>query len=129
MESAKEIMARERKRGAAKKEYYKALLEQFCRKIRYSVELGHREAVLSVPAFLIGYPKYDMASTVVYMSRQLTRLGYKVTMVGPLDLKVEWRWGRPEQEADAEVVDPVTFLPSLVNLQKTAQKLRIMKKK
>lgn len=70
-----------------------------------------------------------MASTVVYMSRQLTRLGYKVTMVGPLDLKVEWRWGRPEQEADAEVVDPVTFLPSLVNLQKTAQKLRIMKKK
>lgn len=128
MDSAKEILAREKKRGSVKKEYYKALLEQFCRKIRSSADLGHPHAILTVPPFVIGYPKYDLATTVVYMTRQLSRLGYKVSLVGPLDLKVEWKLARLEQEVDAEVTDPGTFLPSLVNLQKTAQKLRITKK-
>jgi hypothetical protein len=127
--SAKDILAAEKKRAAAKKEYYKALLEQFSRKIKHSVELGKKDALLTVPTFLVGYPKYDLAATVVYMSRQLGRLGYKVEMVGPLDLKVTWRNTRPEQDEEAETDDPITFLPSLVNLQKTAQKLRVTKKK
>ena len=122
------MMAREKKRASVKKEYYKALLEQFCRKIRSAVELGNHDAILTVPPFVIGYPKYDLATTVLYMSRQLTRLGYKVQLIGPLDLKVEWRWTKPEQEEEAEVADPGTFLPSLVNLSKTAQKLRVLKK-
>jgi len=122
------MLAAEKKRGSAKKEYYKALLEQFSRKIKNSVELGKKEAVLTVPSFLVGYPKYELAATVVYMSRQLTRLGYKVALVGPLDLKVTWRNTRPEEDIEAETMDPGRFLPSLVNLQKTAQKLRIIKK-
>jgi hypothetical protein len=126
--SAKDILAAEKKRGAAKKEYYKALLEQFSRKIKHSVEIGKKDALLTVPTFLVGYPKYDLAATVVYMSRQLGRLGYKVEMVGPLDLKVTWRNTRLDQDEQAETSDPVTFLPSLANLQKTAQKLRVTKK-
>ncbi len=129
METAKDILAREKKRGEAKKEYYKALLEQFCRKIRSSVELGHREAIVTVPPFVIGFPKYDLTTTVVYMSRQLTRLGYRVDLIGPLDLRVQWRYTQPEQEEEVEMEDPMTFLPSLVNLKKTAQKLRVTKKK
>ena len=126
--SAKDILAAEKKRGSAKKEYYKALLEQFSRKIKHSVELGRKDALLTIPSFLVGYPKYDLAATVVYMSRQLGRLGYKVELVGPLDLKVTWRNTRPDQDEEAETADPGVFLPSLVNLQKTAQKLRIIKK-
>ena len=126
--SAKDILAAEKKRGAAKKEYYKALLEQFSRKIKHSVEIGKKDALLTVPTFLVGYPKYDLAATVVYMSRQLSRLGYKVEMVGPLDLNVTWRNTRLDQDEQAETSDPVTFLPSLANLQKTAQKLRVIKK-
>jgi hypothetical protein len=126
--SAKDILAAEKKRGAAKKEYYKALLEQFSRKIKHSVELGKKDALLTVPSFLVGYPKYDLATTVVYMSRQLGRLGYKVELVGPLALKVTWRHTHPEQDEAVETADPGTFLPSLVNLQKTAQKLRVIKK-
>lgn len=123
------MLAAEKKRASAKKEYYKALLEQFSRKIKHSVELGKKDAILTVPTFLVGYPKYDLAATVVYMSRQLGRLGYKVELVGPLDLKVTWRNTRIDQDEEAETDDPVTFLPSLVNLQKTAQKLRVTKKK
>lgn len=126
--SAKDIVAAEKKRDSAKKEYYKALLEQFCRKIKHAVNLGHKEAIVTVPTFLIGYPRYDLTATVVYMARQLGRLGYKVELMGPLDLKVTWRNTRPEQDLEAEIIEPNTFLPSLVNLQKTAQKLRITKK-
>ena len=126
--SAKDILAAEKKRAGAKKEYYKALLEQFSRKIKHSVELGRKHALLTIPSFLVGYPKYDLAATVVYMSRQLGRLGYKVEMVGPLDLKVTWRKTNERSEEEQEEADPGVFLPSLVNLQKTAQKLRIIKK-
>jgi hypothetical protein len=124
--SAKDILAAEKKRGSAKKEYYKALLEQFCRKIKHSVELGKKDAILTVPTFLVGYPRYDLAMTVIYMSRQLGRLGYNVVLIGPLDLKVTWR--RERSEEDQEEAEPTVFLPSLVNLQKTAQKLRVIKK-
>jgi hypothetical protein len=126
--SAKDILAAEKKRGSAKKEYYKALLEQFSRKIKHSVELGKKEAILTVPTFLVGYPRYDLATTVIYMSRQLGRLGYTVVLIGPLDLKVTWRHRKPEEDTEAEISEPNVFLPSLVNLQKTAQKLRVIKK-
>ncbi|NBX51374.1 hypothetical protein EBT25_15970 [bacterium] len=126
--SAKDILAAEKKRASVKKEYYKALLEQFCRKIKNSVELGKKDAIVTVPTFLVGYPRYDLATTVVYMSRQLGRLGYKVELIGPLDLKVTWRHTKPEEDTEAEISEPNVFLPSLVNLQKTAQKLRVTKK-
>jgi hypothetical protein len=126
--SAKDIVAAEKKRASAKKEYYKALLEQFSRKIKHSVELGKKEAIVTVPTFLVGYPRYDLAATVLYMTRQLSRLGYRVELVGPLDLKVTWRQTKLDDEVDAEISEPNVFLPSLVNLQKTAQKLRVTKK-
>jgi hypothetical protein len=128
--SAKQVVASEKKRENAKKEYYKALLEQFCRKIKTSSELGKREAILEVPTFLVGFPKYDLGQTLVYMARQLTRLGYIVSVAGPLTLKAQWyKTANLETELEKEEVDPGTFLPSLVNLQKTANQLRIVKKR
>jgi hypothetical protein len=37
-------------------------------------------------------------------------------------------WRRERSEEDQEEAEPTVFLPSLVNLQKTAQKLRVTKK-
>jgi hypothetical protein len=127
--SAKQVVASEKKRENAKKEYYKALLEQFCRKIKMASELGSKEALLEVPTFLVGFPKYDLGHTMVYMGRQLTRLGYVVTLAAPLTLKARWyRTANLETELEKEEADPATFRPSLVNLQKTANQLRIVKK-
>jgi hypothetical protein len=128
--SAKQLVASEKKRENAKKEYYRALLEQFCRKIRVSSELGNRDAILTVPPFVVGFPKYDLPSTVGYMCRQLQRLGYIVNLVGPLDIRVQWtKVALLETEMEKEEVDPGTYLPSLVNLKKTAEKLKITKKR
>lgn len=126
--SAKQIAASEKKRESAKKEYYKALLEQFCRKIRTSSELGHKDAILTVPSFVVGFPRYDLPMTVVYMSRQLTRLGYIVNLVGPLDIRVQWTKSNLETELEKEEIEPGVYLPSLVNLKKTAQSIRVIKK-
>jgi hypothetical protein len=127
--SAKQLVASEKKRDLAKKEYYRALLEQFCRKIKVASELGDRFAILTVPPFVIGFPRYDLSTTVGYMCRQLQRLGYIVNLVGPLDIRVQWtKAAALDSEMEKEEVDPGTYLPSLVNLKKTAEKLRITKK-
>ena len=127
--SAKQVVVSEKKRTEVKKEFYKALLEQFCRKIKVSSELGQKNTLLTVPTFLVGFPRYDLATTVQYMARQLTRLGYTVRLAGPLDIHVEWsKVARLETELEKEIEKPDVFLPSLVNLKKTAQKLRVTKK-
>jgi len=127
--SAKQIVASEKKRDLAKKEYYRALLEQFCRKIRVASDLGNRDAILTVPPFVVGFPRYDLPVTVGYMCRQLQKLGYIVNLVGPLDIRVQWtKAAALDTEMEKEEVDPGVYLPSLVNLKKTAEKLRITKR-
>ena len=118
--SAKQIAETEKKRNAVKKEYYKALLDQFCRKIKTASELGTRQTIVTVPPFMVGFPKYNLATTVAYMSRQLMRLGYRTELVGPLDISVKWSKERPvvpHHEAPEE-------LPMLINLHSLANKVR-----
>lgn len=127
--SAKDIAALEKIRRDVKKETYKALLEQFSRKIRTSYDLGRKDAILTVPPFVVGFPKYDISKAVVYMCRQLQRLGYTVELVGPIDIRVRWLVPKFETKIEETEDDLHDILPGLVNLQKTAQKLRITKKK
>lgn len=124
--SAKEIAANEKLRRDVRKETYKALLEQFSRKIKTQSEIGNKFTDLTVPPFLIGFPRYNIPKTVEYMVRQLVRLGYTVQRTGPINLRISW--GRaPSSSAPVEDV-PEDILPGLANLQKTAQKLRITKR-
>lgn len=127
--SAKEIATMEKARADVKKETYRAILQQFSRKIRTSYELGRREAILSVPPFVVGFPRYDIAKAVVYMARQLIRLGYHVELVGPVAIRVQWERAHVTLLEDRHDPEPVDILPGLVNLQKTAQKLRVTKRK
>lgn len=124
--SAKEIAAEEKKRRDVRKETYKALLEQFSRKIKTQSEMGVQFVHLTVPPFLIGFPRYNIVKTVEYMYRQLTRLGYSVELTGPTTFKVSW--ARAEDEGTSKhTEEPDDILPGLVNLQKAAQKLRVHK--
>jgi hypothetical protein len=126
--TAREMAALEKARQNVKKETYSAILSQFSRKIKTSHELGKKEAFLTIPPFVIGFPKYDLGKALKYMVRQLQKLGYVVDMVGPLNVKVRWAVPKSEREAE-EDQDNLQSLPSLVNLQKTAEKIRITKSK
>lgn len=121
MISAKDLAEKEKKRQNIKKELYKAILEQFSRKIKASFDLGSKSTVLIVPSFMIGYPKYDLPTAVKYMGRQLIRLGYRVKLQSPVSYEVSWEKVKPEEQ---EVAEPEFEFPSLMNLKKAAEKYK-----
>jgi hypothetical protein len=84
---------------------------------------------LTVPPFVVGFPRYDLPKAVKYLCRQLQKLGYTVDMSGPVTFRV--RWDRRSKAAQEEAADdePLDLLPGLVNLQKMAQKIRVTKGK
>ena len=124
------MAALEKARQNVKKETYKAILEQFSRKIRTSHELGHKDAVLTVPPFVVGFPRYDLPKAVKYLCRQLQKLGYTVVMIGPVSCRVRWDGHKTRATVEPETEDtPFDLLPGLVNMQKMAQKLRVTKGK
>lgn len=126
--TARDMAQMEKTRRNVKKETYKAILDQFSRKIRSSYELGHREAVLTVPPFVVGFPKYELAPALKYLVRQVQLLGYQVHLVGPLSFRVTWVQPQKAKDNFETVEGPVDLLPGLVNLQKAAQKIRIHKR-
>jgi hypothetical protein len=120
--SARQLADRERKRLDCRKATYKAILEQFSRKISNAATLGAHELVLTTPTFVIGYPVYDVTAATTYLERQLSRLGYTVRRAMPNAVHVSW--ARPVPSTHTVVIDHSNDLPTLANLAKTAQKIR-----
>jgi hypothetical protein len=126
--TAKELAERERKRLDVKKSTYRAILEQFSRKISNAATLGMHEVFLTTPRFVIGFPAYDVETATVYLSRQLVRLGYRVRKTAPLTVHVTWE--KPTPSNHVVVIDHSNEeqLPTLANLHKTAQSIRSKKR-
>ena len=120
MINIKEIQEIENKRKKIKKEIYTKIYDQFCKKIRMSVEMGSKYTELAVPNFLMGYPTFDQYQASIYLKRQLVNAGFKVTLISQTEFRVSWPSGKgsskPEEDSDA--------LPSLINLRKLASKHR-----
>jgi hypothetical protein len=129
MITAQNLADCEHKKLVIRKETYKAILEQLCRKIKIASGLGKRSLFLTIPPFVIGYPVYDTESATVYIQRQLTRLGYKVIKVGHGTLGLSWGNTKStstvviDHSSEEEATRSIS-LPSLANLQKTAATLR-----
>jgi hypothetical protein len=122
MISVQDLAKMEKVRQNIKKEIYKSILGQFSRKIKARFDLGDKSTVLTVPPFVVGFPRYDLPTAVRYIGRQLTRLGYKVTMVTPTSYEVSWDKMKPAEEV--ETVEPEFEFPSLMNLKKTADRYK-----
>jgi hypothetical protein len=123
--SARELAEREKKRLDVRKATYKAILEQFSRKIANVASLGGHDLMLTTPQFLIGFPAYDIHTATSYLERQLSRLGYTARRAMPTVIHVSWN--KPVPSSRPVVIDHShddEQLPSLVNLAKTAQKIR-----
>jgi hypothetical protein len=126
--SAKALAERERKRLDVKKATYRAILEQFSRKISNVATLGHHEVILTTPRFIIGFPAYNVETATTYLARQLSRLGYTVRPATPMSLHVTWE--KPTPSTHVVVIDHSNDeqLPTLANLHKTAQTIRAKKR-
>jgi len=122
MISINDVTKIDEKRKQIRKEIYKRVYEQFSRKIKQSVELGHKHVFLTVPTFVIGYPTFDRGAAARYITRQLKLGGFDVSAVSEYDMYVSWnvpKKTRPKIEEPNE-----TEFPDLMNLKKIANKYR-----
>jgi hypothetical protein len=124
MISARELAEREQKRLDVKKATYRAILEQFSRKISNAATLGKHELTLTTPQFVIGYPVYDVVRATDYIQRQLDRLGYTTRRALPQVVHVTWKKPTPSNRPIVIDHSAEDDLPSLTNLAKTAQTIR-----
>ena len=120
MISVNDIHKLEDKKKAVRKEIYKKIYEQFCKKIKLSVELGLKSVVLTIPNFVLGYPTFDQNKAALYLGRQLTNAGFFVKHISPLELDVNWK--RKNKKKEEETHYEEYNFPTLINLKKIAAK-------
>jgi hypothetical protein len=122
MISINDVTKIDEKRKQIKKEIYTRIYEQFSRKIKQSVELGHKQIFLTVPTLVVGYPTFDRGAAARYIMRQLKLGGFDVRLVSDYDMYVSWIIRKKVKE---KVTQPdETEFPDLVNLKKMADKYR-----
>ena len=124
MINASDIACIEMNRKKNKKELYKKIHEQFCRKIRHTVELGGKCVFLRVPAVVFGFPTYDRSQACTYLKRQLELSGFNVQTLSSIDLYVTWGSSKRTNKTSSTIISDDTDLPSFINLKKMANKYR-----
>lgn len=110
-----------------KKELYKRILVQLCRKIDMNHTLGNSECMLRIPEFIFGYPAFDIGQVTVYMYRQLLHLGYRTSILDSVHGVMYVAWGKKptkKQTTSSTAEEQDGDLPSLANLKKAADTLR-----
>tara|TARA_X000000368_G_scaffold60599_1_gene42740 strand:- start:11484 stop:11879 length:396 start_codon:yes stop_codon:yes gene_type:complete len=115
------------KRNRLRKETYVKLYEQISKKIRQSVELGHKYVFVQIPSFVMGYPHFDRIKATQYLVRQLHIGGFMVQHIGDFELCISWRPRKLKndtQKKQEDVDDQLEDFPTLVNLKKAANKYR-----
>jgi len=124
MISIDEISRIAEKRKRLKKETYIKLHEQISKKIRQSVELGHKYVFVQIPSFVMGYPHFDRTRATQYLIRQLNIGGFTVQVIGEFELCISWRPKKVKKQEVADKEEDFEDFPTLINLKKTANKYR-----
>ena len=122
MLSINDVTKIDEKRKQIKKEIYLKIYEQFSSKIKQSVELGHKQIFLTIPAFLLGYPVFDRRLAAKYVARQFQLGGFTVKLLSDHDIYVSWVTPKKKKERSEES-DEADF-PNLMNLKKIANQYR-----
>ena len=122
MISINDITKIDEKRKQIRKEIYTRVYEQFSRKIKQCVELGHKQVFLTIPAFVVGYPTFDRSAAARYVGRQLQLGGFTVRNISDFELYVSWIVPKKTKQKTVEP-DEAQF-PDLMNLKKIANQYR-----
>tara|TARA_B100000131_G_scaffold152912_1_gene148282 strand:- start:6072 stop:6455 length:384 start_codon:yes stop_codon:yes gene_type:complete len=124
MISIDEISRIAEKRKRLKKETYIKLHEQISKKIRQSVELGHKYVFVQIPSFVMGYPHFDRTRATQYLIRQFRLGGFYVQHIGEFELCISWTPKKTIKQKEDKPEEDFEDFPTLVNLKKTANKYR-----
>ena len=124
MISIDEITRITEKRNKLKKETYVKIYEQISKKIRQSVDLGHKYIFCQIPAFVMGCPHFDRIKAFQYIIRQFEIGGFNVQAVGQYELCISWKPVKKTKNNNHSVEDDTGDFPTLINLRKAANKYR-----
>jgi len=115
----------EKNRKEIKKEIYKKIYDSCSKKIKNAVELGHKQTIIRIPQYLLGYPTYDIEKARNYTERQFVRGGFIVHKISAMDLYVSWniKTSEPSRTVHDYEEDDAS-LPTLINLKKLASKYK-----
>jgi len=115
------------KRNKHKKETYVKIYEQITKKIRQSVDLGHKYVFVQIPSFVMGYPHFERHKALQYIIRQFEIGGFMVQRVGEYEICISWKPKKLKNSESKNVSEDLDDFPTLINLKKTANKYRTMR--
>jgi hypothetical protein len=115
------------KRNKLKKETYVKIYEQITKKIRQSVDLGHKYVFVQIPSFVMGYPHFERHKALQYIIRQFEIGGFMVQRVGEYEICISWKPKKLKNSESKNVTEDFDDFPTLINLKKTANKYRTMR--
>ena len=122
--SALELQKADQAKKEIKKETYRKILEQISKKIQVSSEIGNKNLIVTIPAFVMGFPSFNQETAATYIQRQLNNGGYKTNRLSTTSIYIDWN--KPKGEKITDDKKPVDDLdiPSFMNLKKYAAKYK-----
>lgn len=126
MISIDEISRITEKRNRLRKETYIKIHEQISKKIRQSVDLGHKYIFCQIPSFVMGFPQFNRTKATEYIKRQFEIGGFTVQTIGEYELCISWRPNKKINKNNHQSIesDDTEDFPTLVNLKKAANRYR-----
>jgi len=126
MISIDEITRISEKRNRLRKETYIKIHEQISKKIRQSVDLGHKYIFCQIPSFVMGFPHFNRTKATEYIKRQFEIGGFTVQVIGEYELCISWRPNKKTNKNSQQHThsEDIEEFPTLVNLKKAANKYR-----
>ena len=130
MIKANDLNKLEKARSDTKKELYKAIHLDFCKKIKASASMNNKQVFLTTPVFMFGYPSYDVKKATMYIRRQLELSGFNAIIISENQIHVSWGTAAPSSSSSVEK-EPLSHtesimesFPTFVNLRKVASKYK-----
>ena len=122
--SAMELQKADQAKKEIKKETYRKILEQISKKIQVSSQIGNKNLIVTIPAFVMGFPSFNQEIAATYIQRQLNNGGYKTNRLTATSIYIDWNKSNNEKTTyDKKPVDDLD-IPSFVNLKKYAAKYK-----
>ena len=131
MINVNELQKEQAGRNDVKKRTYEKILEDLCRIVKNRSQFGQKECFLTIPAFVIGKPLYNVRQATKYVIYKMKKNGFSVYDGGGNEIYVSWHITeenkRPSRRESMDETEDDFMLPSFENLKKSANRVRSLK--
>ena len=122
--SAIELQKADQAKKQIKKETYRKILEQISKKIQVSSQIGNKNLIVTIPAFVMGFPTFNQETAATYIERQLKNGGYKTSRISATSIYIDWNKPKGEKISESRKDVDDLDIPSFMNLKKYAAKYK-----